>query len=481
MSILNGIEPKRVMKYFEDICSIPHGSGNTGKLADYCEKFAEEHSLECIRDEAGNIIIKKPRSEDCASDETVIIQGHLDMVCAKSGNREIDFENEGLKLVTDGDFIWADGTTLGGDDGIAVAMALAVLESDSITHPALECVFTVDEEVGMGGASVLDMDQLSGDMLLNIDSEDEGIFTVSCAGGAVVNIELPITRYSADRNERGKTYKINVHGLTGGHSGTEIDKGRENACILICRLLTSLDQHTQYELVSLSGGEKDNAIARSACAVIEVSDQASFNEAYKTVVSDYIMRCGLAEPGLKIECDEYETDMQPIYSADKANILKTLCGMPNGVRKMSSEIKDLVETSSNMGVMQTDEESVRVVISVRSSVAEEKERLIDEICLMVSGIGKYSVEGDYPAWEYKEDSRLREIAREVYVKQYGSEPEISAIHAGLECGIFCGKKEGLDCISFGPDIIDIHTPDEKLDIKSTERVYSFLVGLLAEL
>ena len=251
--------------------------------------------------------------------------------------------------------------------------------------------------------------------------------------------------------------------------------------VFLYAVFSSLDQHTQYELVSLSGGEKDNAIARSACAVIEVSDQASFNEAYKTVVSEYIMRCGLAEPGLKIECNEYETDMQPIYSADKANILKILCGMPNGVRKMSSEIKDLVETSSNMGVMLTDEEAVRVVISVRSSVAEEKERLIDEICLMVSGTGKYSVEGDYPAWEYKEDSRLREIAHEVYVKQYGSEPEISAIHAGLECGIFCGKKEGLDCISFGPDIIDIHTPDEKLDIKSTERVYSFLIGLLAEL
>lgn len=482
MRILNETEPKEVMRYFEDICSIPHGSGNTGMIADYCERFAAEHSLECIRDEHNNVIIKKPASDPELAGETVIIQGHLDMVCAKEPGVDIDLESEGLRLKTDGEYIWADGTTLGGDDGIAVAMALAVLASDGIRHPNLECVFTTDEEVGMLGASALDTENISGRMLLNIDSEEEGIFTVSCAGGAVLTAALPITRYGSDKNESGKRYTVRIEGLTGGHSGTEIDKGRENACVMLGRLLADLDARAEYALVSVNGGEKDNAIPRCAEAEIETRDLSGFEAAVAEIAGEYKLRYGCAEPKLAIELRGCDACEMPMYSACKAAVIRLLTGLPNGVKRMSPDIRDLVETSDNIGILETNGESVTVTVSVRSSDEDEKAALLGEIAMAVTSAGgEYSVSGEYPAWEYKKESRLRDAAAEVYVKQYGSQPVISVIHAGLECGIFCGKLPELDCISFGPNILDIHTPQERLDIGSTARVYDFLKELLGRL
>lgn len=482
MRILNETEPKDVMKYFEDICSIPHGSGNTDRIADYCEDFAKAHSLECVRDSSNNIIIKKPATDESLNGETVILQGHLDMVCAKDAETEIDFEKEGLRLRTDGEKIWAEGTSLGGDDGIAVAMALAVLASDEIRHPDLECVFTTDEEVGMLGAMALDPENLNGKILLNIDSEEEGIFTVSCAGGAVLTAELPITRYGSDKNESGKRYIVRIEGLAGGHSGTEIDKGRENACVLLGRLLADLDMRTEYDLVSVSGGEKDNAIPREAEAVIETRDLSGFEAAVSEVAEEYSARLGCAEPKLRITAAEGGGPELPMYAVCKAAVIRLLTSLPNGVRSMSAEIRDLVETSCNIGILSTDAEKVSITVSVRSSNEDEKSALLGEIGMTVSAAGgEYSVSGEYPAWEYRKDSKLRELASEVYVKQYGSEPVINAIHAGLECGIFCGKIPELDCISFGPNILDIHTPQERLDIGSTARVFGFLKELLGRL
>ena len=479
MRILEGLEPAAVMKYFEELCAIPHGSGNTGRIADYCERFAEEHSLECIRDEHNNIIIKKPKSAGSVSGETVIIQGHLDMVCAKTADCDIDLENEGLRLRTDGETVWAEGTTLGGDDAVAVAMALAVLDSEELVHPELECLFTSDEEIGMLGAAALDADLLKGRLLLNIDSEEEGVFTVSCAGGAAVEGLLPITRCSADRAASGKKYRITVSGLSGGHSGTEIDKGRENACIMLGRLLSELDARIGYELVSIDGGEKDNAIPRSAEAVVEADAQSGFEQALEELEEEYMMRFGLTETGLKIGYEECLEEREPMYASSKTAVLNMLAGMPNGVQSMSAEIKDLVQTSCNMGIVKTGDTGISLTVSVRSASDTEKRSLIDSIGLSITGSGgSFSVSGEYPAWEFKKDSKLRELASAAYVKQYGAEPEVSAIHAGLECGIFCGKLPGLDCISFGPNIYDIHTPAERLDIGSTARVYSFLTELL---
>lgn len=371
---------------------------------------------------------------------------------------------------------------MGGDDGIAVAMALAVLAADDIKHPALECVFTVDEEIGMLGAMEIAPENIEGRTLLNIDSEEEGIFTVSCAGGAILTAELPMTRYGSDRNEAGKRYIIRVSGLTGGHSGTEIDKGRENACVMLGRLLGELDAKIPFELVSVKGGEKDNAIPRSAEAEVETRDLSGFEAAVSELAADYRLRYGMAEPKLEITLDEGGSEALPMYASCKAAVIRLLGSLPNGVKKMSPDIKGLVETSDNIGVLETDENCVRVTVSVRSSEEEEKTALLGEAAIAVTAAGgSYTVSGEYPAWEYKHESRLREAAAEVYVKQYGSEPVISAIHAGLECGIFCGKLDGLDCISFGPNILDIHTPDERLDIGSTARVYEFLKELLSRL
>lgn len=467
MSVLDNFEPKRVMKYFEEICAIPHGSRDSEKIADYCVEFAKAHGLEWSRDKSNNVVIKKkkhPRSK-CA--DTVIIQGHLDMVCAKTSESDIDFKKDGLKLCADDKFIWAENTTLGGDDGIAVAMALAILESDNIIHPALECVFTTDEEIGMLGASALDMSGLKGKYLLNIDSEDEGEFTVSCAGGATLTVNIPLERKTA----AGKGYKITVAGLTGGHSGVEIDKGRANSIILLGDLLQSISD--DIEIISVKGGEKDNAIARTAEAVVISKKEPDLTRKEE----EYKKKYKQTDPNLSVTVTECETEKNVILN--KEDVIKLLSGVPNGVKEMSKAIDGLVETSSNFGIFTTDEEKLTAVFSVRSSAGDKKQALMREISDTAESCGgTVSVEGEYPAWEYKENSHLRDTAKKVFCEQYGKEPIIAAIHAGLECGIFCGKKPELDCISFGPDIKDIHTPREKLDIKSTERVYQFLIGLL---
>lgn len=471
--ILDGLKPERVMKYFEELCAIPHGSGNTDKIAQYCMDFAAAHKLEAYRDASNNVIIKKPASS--RSTKTVMLQGHLDMVCAKEADCDIDFSRDGLKLVTDGKYILADKTTLGGDDGIAVAMALAVLEADNISHPALECVFTTDEEIGMLGASALDMSELHADYLLNIDSEDEGIFTVSCAGGATVMTELECG--TSDKHFGG-AMKITVNGLIGGHSGVEINRGRANACIVLGKVLTALKEKTDIAVISINGGEKDNAIARSAEAVIAINDTDSVTAETALFDKLYKEEYKLTDADITISAEITETDKKPL----DCDIIKLLSTVPNGVLAMSEDIRGLVKTSLNLGTVRTAANKITAVFSVRSASAQEKVELIKcvgDICIGCGG--RVSISGDYPAWEYKKDSVLRGVCIDVYEKLYGFKPQISAIHAGLECGIFSDKIPGIDCISFGPDILDIHTPKERLDIKSTERVYKFLLGILERL
>lgn len=473
--VLDALEPERVMKYFEDLCAIPHGSRDTGRIARYCMDFAKAHGLEASCDSSNNVIIKKPRSADCKSERTVIIQGHLDMVCAKEPEYKIDFSLDGLHILTKGNYIEAEGTTLGGDDGIAVAMALAILESDDITHPALECVFTTDEEIGMLGAAALDMSGLKGDCLLNIDSEEEGVFTVSCAGGATVTAVFPAepdeTRYS-------HTIKITVGGLTGGHSGTEIDKGRANACMILANVLTAIGKHTEYSILDIMGGEKDNAIPRSAEAVILADDYGIISMAVTYMQLMYKDIYKETDPELYIKTEK-TTRSGAWFRCGAARMLSSA---PNGVLAMSEDIEGLVKTSSNAGVIRTENGKVIVTFSVRSSSAADKREVIETLTSKAEKRGaSVSVTGEYPAWEYKKSSALRDTCVKVYRELYGAEPEISAIHAGLECGIFCGKKPELDCISFGPDILDIHTPGERLDIASTGRVYRFLIELLGQL
>lgn len=473
--VLDTVEPRRVMKYFEDLCAIPHGSKDTGQIAKYCMEFAKERGLEAICDSSNNVIIKKPRSADSKSNRTVIIQGHLDMVCAKEPDYKIDFSLEGLHLLTSGKYIEAEGTTLGGDDGIGVAMALAILESDDITHPALECVFTTDEEVGMLGATTLDMSRLRGDVLLNIDSEKEGEFTVSCAGGATVTVDFET---EPDETVYEHTIKITVGGLTGGHSGIEIDKGRANACVILANALEAIGKHTKFSFVEISGGEKDNAIPSSATTVIKANDYGIISIALTYMQLMYRDIYRATDPDLYIKTEK-TTHTGAAFSCAAPHML---AAVPNGVLAMSEDIEGLVKTSSNVGVIRTENGIVRVTFSVRSSSAADKNERIAAISSLAKQHGAaVSISGDYPAWEYRKESVVRDTCVRVYRELYGSEPEIKAIHAGLECGIFCGKKPELDCISFGPDILDIHTTGERLDIASTARVYRFLKRLLGQL
>ena len=477
--ILDNIEPSNVLKYFEEICSIPHGSRDTKRISDYLVNFAKERNLEFIQDASNNVIIKKAGQLGGEMAAPIIIQGHMDMVCEKEEDCDIDFESEGLRLKIEDEFITAEGTTLGGDDGIAVAYALAVLDSSDIPHPPLECVFTVDEEIGMLGAAALDMSQIKGRKLLNIDSEEEGYLLVSCAGGATVTLHVPVLR----RGAQGEKYILTVSGLMGGHSGVEINKGRANASIVLGNVLKELSlADDSLKIISVSGGLKDNAIPVKAEAVfvsknIDAVKQATaeMNEELKEIFKN-------TDPNIKLDVFCYNSDTIQFYPLDEMNNLQfIMCfgTMPFGVKSMSKDIDGLVQTSLNLGILTTSENEITITYSVRSSVRSEKDQLIEDLKLIAQSIGAtVEVTGDYPAWEYKKESELRDLMTSTYEEMYGKPMVVQAIHAGVECGIFSDALDGLDAVSFGPDILDIHTPKERLSIESTKRTWEYITKVL---
>lgn len=467
--VLAGLQPAKVFEYFEKICAIPHGSRDTKKISDFCVQFAEQRGLPVRQDAHNNVIIWKNATAGYETHPTVILQGHLDMVCEKEPDCDIDFTTDGLRLRVDGDMISADGTTLGGDDGIAVAYALALLDSDTIPHPPLEVVLTVDEEIGMLGATDIDLSMLKGRILLNIDSEDEGILTVSCAGGATSTVTLPIRREKAS----GKLLTVCVDGLQGGHSGVEIHKGRCNANKLLGELLEKMQP---LQLVSIDGGQKDNAIPRSAVARFFTQDAANFDAAKQDILNKY---CAM-EPNLQITMQEEPADADAIVQS-KA-VVALLNKLPNGVQAMSQEIKGLVQTSLNLGILKTCDDCVSMTFSVRSSVNTEKADLIQALKDTGAEFGAdYSQMGEYPAWEYCHDSKLRPLMVATFQELYGKEPVVEAIHAGLECGILADKLPGLDAVSFGPDMTDIHTTREQLSVSSVRRTWDYLCAVLARI
>lgn len=463
---------ERVFCFFEEISKIPHASGNTAQIADFIVNFAKSRGLWYRQDSANNVIIRKPATKGYESRPTVIFQGHTDMVADKVKNSPIDMNKEGLKIYRDGDFIRAEGTTLGGDDGVAIAYALAVLDSDDIEHPEFEALFTSDEEIGLIGAAALDASELHGKTMINIDSDAEGIFTVGCAGGMRMDATLPYTRNEESEN----IYRISVSGLQGGHSGTEIDKGRENAIKILAEIMGSSGK---INLAEISGGNADNAIPRFAECNVALESDAWIEE---NLIPAIIEKYRKAEPNIKISIEPLNCK-SCVYDVEKtANIINFINKMTTGVYNMSSDIPGLVETSSNLGIVRTDGGRVTLSVSLRSSKNEKKE----ELRLLVRSLAEeYSAEvsesGSYPAWEYKKDSHLRDVMRKVYVTEYGKEPEIVTIHAGLECGIFSKKIDGLDCVSIGPDNFDIHTTDERLSISSTARVWEYLKKVLKEI
>lgn len=478
--VLDRLTPEAVFRFFEELCQIPHGSRNTKAISDYCVAFASARGLWVYQDELNNVIIKKPASAGYEAAPTVILQGHLDMVAEKDADCPLDLSRDGLRLHVEGDLISAQGTTLGGDDGIAVAMALAILDSRTLAHPPLEVVFTVDEEIGMEGAQGLDFTQLSGRRMLNIDSEDEGVFTVSCAGGASAHVQLPMSAEPFD----GMGARLCVSGLTGGHSGQEIDKGRANANILLGRVLALLLEKLPVRLVEAAGGQKDNAIPNAAWAQLAMDEETFFAAQELVCTFDAQLRAEYAqtEPGLQLSLTRTQPVTQALCEESALRAVRFLLLVPNGIAAMSMDIAGLVQTSCNLGIFTLDAQALRTVSSVRSSVASQKQMLLERFAALSALLGgTLRVTGAYPAWEYRRLSPLRDVMADVYARQTGKQAKIEAIHAGLECGLFAGALEGLDCVSFGPDLTDIHTTRERMSISSVQRTWEFLLAVLAEL
>ncbi|MBO6166619.1 MAG: aminoacyl-histidine dipeptidase [Eubacterium sp.] len=485
MYILEEMEPAAVLRHFEDICSIPHGSKNTKKISDHIKAFAEAHGLRCIQDEVNNLIIFKGGSSGRENEEPVILQGHIDMVCEKESDCDIDFMTDGLRLVLKDGILTADGTTLGGDDGIAVAYCMAILESDSISHPPLEVIFTVDEEIGMDGARALDPSPLKGRRLINLDSEEEGHLLVGCAGGATAALRIPYKTVPADSTS--VPVRIHLTGFMGGHSGMEIDKGRANPNIMMGRLLYLLQKEYPISLIEISGGQKDNAIPRECTALITLNSNcledsfiASVNKCAAAFKSEY----SKTDPDISVNT-EFPTDYKPSFVIDEAGTRKIISGLlltPNGVQAMCQDFPTLVETSLNLGILKTVADAVIMSYCLRSSVNTKKAELMFKLeCLAVQLGASISFSGSYPAWQYREDSPLRETMISVYEEMYGEQPIVESMHAGVECGLFEGMIDGLDAVSIGPDMADVHTPQESLDLASVKRTWDYLLRLLEKL
>ena len=480
MRALENLKPENVFYYFEEIANIPHGSRNTKQISDYLVNFAKERNLEHYQDELNNVVIIKEASEGYESAEPVIIQGHMDMVCEKENGSTIDFEKDGLELYVDDGFVKAKDTTLGGDDGIAVAYALALLDSKELKHPRLEVVITVDEEIGMLGAVDIDLSMLKGHIMLNIDSDVEGEFLTSCAGGMSINSSIPVTRTA----QTGLETIITLTGLDGGHSGAEIHKEHGNANILMGRILENIFNELPFGILDIKGGLKDNAIPRECTVTLLIPEEAreDVTRIVNATAKELAAELSVADPATRIDLSFGNvTEKNVLDYASVNKIILYLRTVPNGVINMSQVIPGLVETSLNLGILELKDNELSTLTSIRSSVATRKDDLKKRVMNIIEMLGgECEAEGEYPAWEYNDHSTLRPQVVKVYQELFGEEPKLTAIHAGLECGILSDKIPNLDCVSFGPTNYDIHTPKERLSISSTERYWNFLVKFLEE-
>ena len=497
MSLLKDYEPKKVLEFFEEFSKIPHGSGNTKGISDYLVKFAEERNLKCRQDDANNVVIFKDASEGYEDSDTVIMQGHIDMVAVKNEGVDKDLAKdaiemeiihaddtkdvEGLKGEFEHDeWVTAKGTTLGADDGIAVAYMLAILDSDDIKHPALECVFTADEEVGMVGASAIDVSDLKGKILLNVDSEHEGKFVVGCAGGISVECNLPINKEPITPY----VIEFRLDGLTGGHSGVAIDRYRMNALVAMGRILLKTFQSVGMRIITVDGGVADNAIPTEAEAAIVVLEENKdetikiLNDTFAEIKDEYKN----TDPDVKLTINEVgEQDVRALGDGSTLATIIVLANMPAGIQRMNSVLGS-VETSLNLGKLRTQDDRVTLNFSVRSSKYTAKMNIVEQIRALTEIFGgEITTSGEYPGWEPLEDSRARNVLEKNFKELFGKDPKIASIHAGLECGMFCDKIKGLDAISFGPQADDIHTTEEKVSILSAQRYWKLILKTLEDL
>lgn len=476
MAVLDGLNNK-VFYYFEQICGIPHASYHEKAISDYLVEFAKEHNLEYYQDELFNVIIIKEASEGYESIDPIIIQGHMDMVAEHDSEIDIDMLSDPLDIYIDGDYIKAKGTTLGGDDGIAVAMALAILDDDKLAHPRIEFVCTVSEEVGMDGAREIDVSMLKGKKLLNIDSEEEGIFTCGCAGGAVVSIELLVNKQEP---VDATPIEIDVTGCTGGHSGTSIIYGRANANRMLLRLLTAASAAGDITIAELAGGNKDNVITREASATIYAIDNeeaviAAIECEARNLMSEYYK----TDPDMDIMISHPQVSPKCISTIDTLKVIGLMNSLPNGIIAMNQILPDQVETSLNLGVIKLSNNAFKLSYCVRSNTDSSFDFLVCRMksAALVAG-ARTTIVGRYYAWPYKKNSVFRDELVKLYKDMYDKEPKIETIHAGVECSLFVKKIDDIDCISIGPDILDIHSSREALSISSTKRVYEFVINYL---
>ncbi len=479
MAVLNQLEPKKVFQFFEEICKIPHGSGNLGEICEYCVHFAEERGLKVMRDDADNIIIWKEASPGYEGKEPVILQGHLDMVCEKTAESNHDFKKDALQLYVEDGFVKAKNTTLGGDDGIALGMILALLDENDVPHPPIEAVFTADEETGMGGAKALNLQLLKGRKLINIDSEEEGVLTVGCAGGVSCHTSFPMD-FSG---RQGNVFQVVICGLKGGHSGSEIDRQRANALKLVGRFLYETMQSTKIFLIDAKGGGKENVIASRAEIVVMAEDPDVFKDTADRMYSIWKEEYAEEEPGLMVQIENQGYITANTISEDMTEkIVYYLMAAPDGPMGYNRSLPGQVETSLNHGIMAVRDGYLTIDTLVRSSVGSKKMELAKRLEILSKLCGAtFLADNEYPGWAYKKQSSLRDLMVKTYCELFGTDPKVLTIHAGLECGLFMDKKKDLDCVSFGPDILDIHSVKERLSIESVERSYRYLKAVLASL
>lgn len=472
----NNFSNDRILNLFEKVAAIPHGSGNMTDISNFIVNFAKENNLRYIKDDAQNVIVYKDATEGYENAEPVILQGHLDMVCQKTADSNFDFEKDGLELYIDGDFLKAKNTTLGADNGIAVAMILSVLERDDISHPQIEAVFTTDEEIGMIGASKLDFSCLKSKKMINLDSEEDHVITVSCAGGSDFKAYLPISY----ENVKGTKIEVTLKGLLGGHSGVEIDKGRINANRLAGRLLTSLSEVAEFDIVSINGGDKANAIPNLCKIEICTENKEKLTEICQNYLSEIKNEISSRESGFDWCVETGDFGNYNVFSKQlKNDVIYALTVSPNGILQMSAEIENLVETSLNLGILKTCEGKIFFHYALRSNKASALKFLDKKMELFFSKINCETEScGYYPPWEYKNDSTLRDVYLSAYIEKFGKEPKIEAIHAGLECSVFASRIKDLDCIAVGPTVYDVHTVNERMSISSTHNIYELLIDVL---
>lgn len=477
------LEPAQVFRFFKDISKIPRCSGNEKAISDHLVDFAKQRNLEVEQDKALNVLIKKPAYPGYENAPTVIIQGHMDMVCDKNKATEHDFEKDPIEFVVKDDMLYANDTTLGADNGIAVAYALTLLDSKDIPHPPLRVLMTVEEEVGLNGAKALDPKFLEGDMLINIDSEEEGKLLASCAGGITAKQCLPIVWEQAKADMA--CYRVSIGGLKGGHSGVEIDKARGNSNKLMGRVLDGLNVEMEFYIKEINGGLRMNAIPRETDAVLLVRPEdegkliAKIGEWEKTFKNEL----KVSDPDVFVAARKVDVDDLKVFSDEtKKKVIGLLILIPDGIQSMSMDIKGLVESSTNLGVVKTLENEVIFESGIRSSIRSLKYKILNQNKAVADVMGvKLLTDGEYPEWEFNPNSKLRIVFKKVYNEMYGSEPEVIAVHGGLECGIFTEKNPNLDMVSFGPNMYDVHSPNEHISISSINRMWEYLLAVLKEI